>query len=558
MSFRFPLLLALLISASALRLDAQQHVTTYKVEMRDGTRLATDVYLPSADAKDLPTILIRTPYNKKRYHRENGRWTKWGFAIAIQDSRGRFASEGKAVAFEADGWGELQDGYDTISWIRKQGFSNGKVGTTGASAMGITQLLTAPTNPPGLLAQYVLVASASSYDHASYVGGVFRKSQVERWLRGNGFHSDSLAKANNNPLYNAAWKPFDALSRAKDVRVPAIHLGGWYDTFSQGTVDAFVELQNEGGDGARGRQKLVMGPWTHGGRRRPKLGEFPMPNDARSLPVDLGARRWFDHHLKGHDNGIDKVPAVTYYVMGPFDGSESSGNIWRHADAWPIPAERSEWFASGSGQLTRDSAPGAATLEFAHDPDDPCPTIGGRNLNLPAGPRDQRPLEERDDVLVFTTAPLESDLEVTGRVSALVTLTSDKRDTDVAVRLTDVYPDGRSVLIASGIRRATLSRDNTKLHPLKPAEKRVVEVDLWATSIVFAKGHRIRMSISGSNYPRWESSTNTVIENGQRGPKEVARNKVHFGGNEPTRLLLPVVTRDENGEAITPKAAKKL
>ncbi len=538
----------LLASVSAITADvaaAPPAVDTYRVPMRDGVRLATDVYLPSPDAKGLPCILVRTPYGRTQYGEENGSWARWGFAVAIQDTRGRFDSEGKGMAFESDGWGDLRDGHDTVEWLAKQPFCNGRIGTVGASAMGITQLLLAPTRPAALRCQYVLVAAASQYHHAAYQGGALRKSQVERWLQGNGFHPDSLAKTLAHPLYDDYWRGFDAVRTAARVRVPAIHFGGWYDTFCQGTIDAFTSRQLRGGDGARGRQKLVMGPWTHGGQGRSQFGEFRLPRAARRLPDGFGARQWFERHLgdgaKAAKNA-DEIPAVAYYVMGPLDGSASSGNVWRTAASWPPRATNAAWYLGAEGALSADAKPAARGLSYEYDPADPCPTVGGRNLVIEAGPKDQREIEARDDVLVFTSAPLSDEIEVTGRITARVFLKSDRRDTDVVVRLCDVYPDGRSVLIADGIRRAGISDDFTRVEPLIPGKAREVEVDLWSTSVVFAVGHRIRVSVTSSNFPRSEANPNRPIGTpGRSAAPLVARNTILLGGSTPSRILLPIV-----------------
>ena len=548
---------------------------TESVAMRDGVRLATDIYLPSPDAKGLPCILMRTPYGRTRYNRETGSMAQWGYAVAIQDTRGRFDSQGKAMAFQSDGWGERQDGYDTVEWLARQPFCNGRVATVGASAMGITQNLMAPAAPPSLVCQYILVAPASLYHEASYAGGVLRKKQVEDYLRGQA-HPDALQLTLDHPQYDAHWRAYDTIPLAGRVRVPAIHYGGWFDTFSEGTIRGFVARQNHGGEGARGRQKLVMGPWTHGGPSKTEFGDFELPEAARRVPIDISARRWFDHHLMDKPNGIDTIPPIIYYVMGPMDGSPSSGNVWRTAKRWPVPTVATPFYLAADGKLTRESAPiNAGRVVYTYDPADPTPTHGGRNLTLPAGPKDQRRVESRSDVVTFTTGPLTSDLEIAGRVTARVFFSTEARDIDMAVRLCDVYPDGRSILIAEGIRRLShraapvLEPVTSRVAPaLEPVTSRVapvlepvwlchqrsdhpatswdfvppvqepvppiteVEVDLWSTAIVFAKGHRIRVSISSANYPRWQANPNVG--------EKPARNTIYLGKDRPSRLVLPV------------------
>lgn len=213
-------------------------VQTVKIPMRDGILLATDIYLPAPEAKGLPCLLMRTPYGRKRYNRELDSMAQWGYAVAIQDTRGRFDSEGKPMGFQSDGWGEQQDGHDTVEWLARQPFTNGRVATAGASAMGITQLLLAGAAPPSLVCQYIAVAPASLYHHATYVGGALREEQVVKWMRENA-HPDALKLIYEHPHYDAHWELFDTARVAERIRAPAIHYGGWFDTFCDGTIAAF-------------------------------------------------------------------------------------------------------------------------------------------------------------------------------------------------------------------------------------------------------------------------------------------------------------------------------
>jgi predicted acyl esterase len=526
---------------SAGLLDAAEgpSVETLMVPMRDGVRLATDVYTPSPGATGLPCLLVRTPYGRTRYAQEFGSMARWGYAVAIQDLRGRFDSEGKAMAFDSDGWGREQDGYDTVEWLARQQFCNGRVGTLGASAMGITQVLLAPTAPPHLVCQHISVAPGSLYHHAAYVGGVLRKDQVENYLRGQA-HPDALKLVLDHPDYDDFWQDRDAVRRAASTRAPAVHYGGWYDTFLQGTIDTFCAWQGHGGPGARGRQKLVLGPWTHGGPGKTEWGDFELPQAARHTPDYVSARRWFDHYLKGVDNGAEAIPAATYYVMGPLDGRSTAGNRWATADAWPPPGRTRPFYFAADGALSAGGPPDQpGSAAFTYDPNDPTPTVGGRNLYLPAGPKDQRAIERRSDVVAFTSPPLGEDLEVTGRVTATVFVSAGRPEAHAALRLCDVYPDGRSILIAEGIRRLPLpsGRDGAGRRLGGPVE---VEVDLWSTSIVLAKGHRIRVSVAGANYPRWQAAGASLGQAVSAAPFRMA---VDFGREHPSRLLLPEAGR---------------
>lgn len=501
-----------------------------EIPMRDGTRLPTDIYLPYPDAKGLPCVLVRTPSGRRCYYKEYQPLSEAGYVVAIQDSRSGCDKEGKTFPYVHDGWGDVQDGYDAVEWLAKHCLTNGKVGTMGFSAMGITQLLMAPSCPPSLVAQHIGFAVPDLYEYAIFHGGQLHKNQVEGWL---GYHAKDPLVLNQilkSDACHPLWSQMNMLQLVEKVKTPALHYGGWYDTFSQGTIDAFLAIQKEGSDGARGKQKLVMGPWTHHWPRHTILGDFDVPEAGKKPPHDVSPKEWFDYYLKGIDTGIVKIPAVTYYVMGPYDGTSSKGNVWKTREDWPPPSKATSYFLASSQQLLKQKGEVGANT-FTYDPENPTPTIGGKNLFLESGPKDQRPIEERDDVVVFTTPPLEEDTEVTGRVGAKIYFTTDRKDTDVVVRLTDVYPDGRSILIGDGIRKLS-----TVKKPL-PGDPYEVDVDLLSTSQVFAKGHRIRISITSSNYPRYEKNLNNP--DGKTPLK--AQNTIHFGGKTPSQLILPVV-----------------
>lgn len=508
------------------------------IPMRDGLELPTDLYLPHPEAKGLPCILIRSPAGRNALWKYFAATAKLGYVIAIQDTRSSIDKEGKTLPFMSDGWGQfggLQDGYDTVEWLAKSPYTNGEIGTWGSSATGITQLMMAPSNPPHLKCQYIMFAAASLYHDVAFPGGQFHKNQVEVWLGHYAWDSGVLGFFSQRPFYNNTWANLDTHTVCEKVNIPALHYGGWFDTFLQGTLTSFKSRQEMGGEGARGNQKLVVGPWTHFWPFNKSLGDFQVPEAGYKPPIDISEARWFDHYLKGNDNGIDKIPAVTYYVMGPFDGSPSSGNVWKTADSWPVPATQTNYYLSSKGALGTSYAE-EGVLSYEYDPENPVPTLGGRNLFLESGPKDQRPIESRDDLLVFTSEPLAKDLEVTGNIHAKVFLRSNQADTDVVVRLSDVYPDGRSILIQDGGCRLCV------MHP-ESANKETVEVtiDLSSTSIVFAKGHRIRVSISSSNYPRFEKNVNMGVLGTHSGEHNKAHNTILFGEKTATRIVLPIV-----------------
>lgn len=515
---------------------------TIAIPMRDQTELLTDLYLPDANPQDSPCILLRSPAGRQHpVALHYAALSKHGYVVAIQETRSFADPEGKTFPYWNDGWGQEKDGYDTVEWLAKSPYTNGKIGTAGVSALGITQLMMAPAAPPSLKCQHVGMAVGSLYHHALRPGGQFLKNQVEGWLHLYAPDPGVLSYASTRPFYNEFWENFDTCVAAPKVQVPGLLYTGWYDTFLQGTIDAFVSRQENGGEGAKGNQKLIIGPWTHMWPQSNQLGDFEVPPLGQVPPVDFSPSRWFDYYLKGEANGANAISPVTYYVMGPFDGTASSGNKWRTAEQWPVPSKQIKFYLVPSGALT-ETMPVASkqTISYTSDPANPVPTKGGRNLFIESGPKDQKEIEERSDVLVFTTEPFEEDIEITGRIFAKLFITTNKKDSDIALRLSDVYPDGRSFLIADGLTRLGVV-DGSKPAKHLTGTPREVEIDLWSTSIVIAKGHRIRISVSGSNYPRYELNSNIGFVGTNTGFTQTARNTLHFGKQYPSQLLLPVV-----------------
>lgn len=523
---------------------------TVMVPMRDGVELPTDLYLPSLQARNLPCILLRSPAGRHIYCQDCSKLSKDGYVIAVQETRSALDKEGKTFPFIADAWGQLQDGYDTVEWLAQSPYTNGKIGTWGASALGITQLLMAPANPPSLKCQYILVAAASVYHHGVFPGGQLLKNQTEGWLGLYASDSGVQNYISQRPFYNDFWKQIDSLRVSDRVQVPGMHIGGWYDTFLQGTLAAFTSRQYQGGKGARGYQKLVIGPWTHFWPLSHQFGDFEIPKAGLRPPFDISSKRWFDYYLKGINNGLEHLPSVIYYVMGPFDGTPSIGNVWRTSDVWPVPAVETAFYLTSDFQLKfKPEAEGQ--LSYQYDPNKAIPTIGGRNLFLESGPKDQRSIESRKDILVFTSDKLLEDIEVTGPLSATLFFKTDQQDTDIVLRLCDVYPDGRSILISEGSYRLGIMC--YQLEENRPCEaNRIyeVKVDLWTTSIVFAKGHAIRLSVSSSNYPRLEKNMNIGLLGSNTGKSNLANNTIYMGERYPSRLFLPIVRR-ENGKELS-------
>ena len=519
------LLGAMLPGLALAQPEPGQEPVTVEVPMRDGTKLATDVYLPSG-TPPWPTLLIRTPYGRGLPAEVARDYASVDLAVVVQDMRGRGDSFGTDSVYHSDGDGTLQDGYDTFQWIREQSWAYGTIASFGGSALGIVQYLQAASDPPGLVAMHPAAAVADLYDDIYFPGGVFRHQLVVQWLIDQG-SSSYLEQIEAHPYVDAFWDPVQTSDRLDVVKVPALHLGGWYDIFTQGTIDAFSRYQHQAGPGARGRQKLVMGPWTHDRFHKQQQGQLRFPPQAKHAPYPAGdvLNTLLDEALGTRWDTVadnyDAIPPVQYYVMGDVDDPAAPGNQWRTVPDWPPQAGRVRLHLQAANGLNERCPPEAeAVSSYRYDPAHPVPTVGGANLYVDAGPYDQRVIEDRNDLVVFSTEVLSEPVEVTGRVQAHLFVRIDRPDTDLMVRLSDVYPDGRSMLVADGARRLATWGTNTGLAALRPSDVVEAVVDLGSTSIVFNRGHRIRVSISSSNFPRYERNRNNGLDFGamQRGP----------------------------------------
>lgn len=509
--------------------------TTEQVMTRDGVVLATDVHRPSAEGS-FPVILVRTPYNKEGVAGLARDGAQRGYAVVAQDTRGRFASKGDNLPFHLDG----PDGADTVAWVARQPWCNGKIGTWGGSAAAITQFQMAATGARPIDAQF-LVVGAPNLHEVVYTGGIFRKSLIEDWLRATRFASNALTIWESHSRYDDYWRARDASRHYERTGAAAVHVGGWWDIFAQATIDGFVGYQTAGGPGAYGNQKLIMGPWTHGVLQE-KAGEltFPQAKDPPGATED--AWRWFDRWLKGVDNGAERDPAVVYYVLGDASDPAAPGNGWRTSETWPpVPAVPTPYYLRADRSLSVERPSASEPLAYTYDPGDPVPTVGGIQLTIPAGPMDQRKIEERADVLVFTSAPLPEPLEVTGRVRAQLWVASDAPDTDFFVRVCDVYPDGRSFNLCEGMRRARFRGGPGEERLLEPGKPVPLEIDVWSTSVIFNRGHRIRVHVTSSSAPGFDPNPNTGAPFRSGSEVRVARNQVFVDAARPSFVTLPVV-----------------
>ena len=509
---------------------------TVMLPMKDGTKLATDVILPDSGGPAFPVVLVRTVYDKNALAAGSALFTGQGFALVAQDTRGRFASEGKDYVFQDDGWGAHQDGADTVAWIKQQPWCNGKIGTWGMSALGITQVRLAPVTRD-VAGQAIMVAASNFYGQIAYQGGVFIKSLSEQWVHGQ--KSDWVIDTwKSHPVYDDYWKGFNAEPLAGKVTAPGIHIGGWFDIFQEGTINNFVTRQHGGGAGAKGNQKLIIGPWPHGPKK--KVGDLTLRDNFNKDFVGV-ANRFLKYWLAGDENGVMTEPPVEYYTLGDVVDEKAPGNEWRTANDWPpFPTQATSYYLGGDGKLLAAPPAQKTSATYTYDPKDPCPSKGGPNLTIPAGPFDQREVSVRPDVLRFATEPLSAPLEVTGNVHVALFVSSDAPDTDFTAKFVDIYPDGKEILMLDGIRRLKFHNGYENAEPATPGSIVKLDIDLWSISLVANTGHRIGVQISSSNYPRFEKNPNT----GDDFPKEdhlrVAKNTVYMDQEHPSALVLPV------------------
>jgi predicted acyl esterase len=499
--------------------------------MRDKVKLAGNLYLPEGDGP-FPCIVTRTPYGKDAMElfsdpRAARKYTKPGYAYLVQDTRGKGRSEGHYAGFSDD----RNDGYDTVEWIARQSWCNGKVGVTGASAMGITANMTAIANPPHLVCAFVVVAG----NDTAFVGGAFKLRDMGDWNRGQGVRSSAASY-----LSTALSVTGDVLHNARFIHVPIYNYGGWYDLFSVGNVRNFQHLQNHGSRGARGNQKLEMGPYGHG----EMAGDLAYPGGSE-IRGNRNEIRWFDYWLKGVDNGIMEEPPVRIYMMASArKGEASPKNRWMQFANWPPAPQIVSYYLHEDGALSRQApTEPSASRAYDFDPANPVPTHGGANLTFEKGPMDQRPIGERQDYLRFQTAALENDVVIAGPVSMELWAATDGPDTDFMVKLVDVYPDGyEAIVLDSALRtRYRHGRHRDDVAMMTPGAPEKLTLDLWDTAITFEKGHRIAVHVTSSNSPRFDVNPNTGELPGPDAATRVARNTIYVDATHRSAIHLPLI-----------------
>jgi putative CocE/NonD family hydrolase len=537
------------------------------VSMRDGVRLSANVFRPESPGR-YPTILVRTPYGKGTgISPSYAAFVDRGYAVVVEDVRGRYASEGVFQPLEQ----EPADGDDTLNWIARQPWSDGKIGMLGGSYLGIVQWKVAALNNPHLKAIFPSVSGCDDYlDRFYSPGGAMKLGQRLLWmsenLRAPRFHPDfakfvlhlplrtadvaatgqissMFQEAVAHPSYDSFWKSISVREQLDKIHVPVFSLGGWFDNFVESDLAAYERLRKNSGV-----DRILIGPWPHNMAAKLDGVDFGPDSD---VPVRGIQMQWFDQFLKGKDTPLLSQAPVRVFVMGV--------NRWRDAREWPPHAHPERFYLesrghantlAGDGRLrlraVADAAPGgAATDRFVFDPQDPVPTAGGAACCnpkvFPWGPKDQRAVEQRRDVLVYTTAPLRRDVEVIGPVRVVLYAATSARDTDFTAKLVDVFPDGRAQNLTDGILRLRYRKSLEKPELARPGEICKLTIDAGVTGNVFQKGHRIRMEISSSNFPRFDRNPNTGEPIADATELRKASQTVYHDERRPSYVLLPVL-----------------
>jgi predicted acyl esterase len=504
-------------------LHGQARVQEDMVAMRDGTKLAVSIYLPEGRGP-WPAVLTRTPYGKDvgSPARNEARYMANGYVRVLQDSRGKGKSEGVYRPFADD----VEDGYDTIEWIARQPWSNGKVGMSGISAMAIATYNAAMSGAPHFVAAFVTAGRGFTTPD----GGV-PMQHIEDWSRRQGVPPPR----NPRPTIRT-WGPIgprDLRAFPDRIAVPFYNIGGWYDVFEKGILDAYGFLHEHGAPPIRNSTRLTMAAFGHG----PLSGNLKYPDGAGDISMG-DPIRWFDYWMKGVDNGVKTDPPIRYFVMGDTRDPAAPGNVWKTADAWPPRATPTSYYLAANHALTTRPPAGAAQVSFVYDPSNPAPTAGGNNLGIDRGPMDQRPVSSRPDVLKFETPALGQAVEVVGPLKAELEVSTNAPDTDFMVKLVDVYPDGYEALVNDGAFRLRYVDGFDRQTHIVAGRPYLIQVDLWSTGLVFNAGHKIAIHVSSSNFPRFERHTNTwePLASYDHAPK--ATNTVWLGGR--SRVVLPV------------------
>jgi putative CocE/NonD family hydrolase len=542
-----------------------------RVAMRDGVELSTDLYLPEGPGP-FPVVLSRTPYNNTLAWivAKARTLADAGYAVAMQDVRGRFDSYGEYEPFRDEG----PDGADTIAWLAAQPWCNGRVGMTGRSYSGWTQWTAAAEAPPHLAAIVPRVMATDLHRGLMWRGGAFNLGVLLTWgLNTSGrsmqelapvdwveaFRTLPLDEAANlasqdlpfwrdwlaHPAKDGYWDAVEYEGRHAEMPVPALVMGGWYDLYADDVFRQFAAMRGSASPAARHSQ-LIVGPWPHALSASTRTGSLDF--GARSLlDLESAELRWFDRWLKLHSNGAEDDPPIRLFMMG--------SNEWRSEHEWPLArTDWQPWYLHSGGRANTLAGDGVLSLEppadepadrFTFDPAVPVPTNGGGNCCspdiVPWGAYDQRDLEMRPDVLCYTSAPLSRALDVIGPITVVLWAATDALDTDWTGKLVDVWPSGRAINLCDGIQRARFRHSPREERLLTPGELTRYEIDLMVTGNTFLPGHRIRLEISSSNFPRFDRNPNTGAPIGTARDTRPAHQAVVHDRAHPSHVLLPVI-----------------
>lgn len=528
-----------------------------RVRMRDGVELCANVFRPAGNGR-LPVLLVRTPYGKGTdLSATYEAFVKAGYALVVQDVRGRGHSEGQFRPLEQ----EVKDGYDTLAWIAAQPWCSGKIGMMGASYLGIVQWKAAISGSPYLKAISPAVSGSDEFEDRFYSkGGAMKLGHRLSWMAANlrlpqlpepkfedyvnhlplrtsdraatGRSVDFWQTALDHPVYDAYWKSISTREQLDRVQVPVLSFAGWYDNFVENDLEAFRRLRQMGREA-----RIVVGPWPH--NVPSSFPGFDFGPEA-ALAIRRLQLEWFDHWLKapaGTRPGPPPGAPARLFVMG--------ANRWEEAESWPPPSQPVRFYLSGGGRLVEKPPAGSKPDAYVYDPRKPVPTMGGAvccNPKIfPWGPMDQRPVEKRSDVLVYTSAALERELEITGPVEAALWVSTSARDTDFTAKLVDVWPDGRAINLCDGILRLRYRESLERMVETRPGAVYAIRIQAGVTSHLFRKGHRIRLEVASSNFPRFDRNLNTGKPVADEKTLRTARQTVYHDAKRPSHLLLPAV-----------------
>lgn len=523
----------------AVEIDTRQEM----VPMRDGVKLSVQLHVPRADGP-FPVLMAQYYMNtsSEGFQTAMRKLAEGGYVVAIANFRGSQKSEGTWVGYRDLGWGEKQDGYDVCEWLGTQPWSTGKVGTFGGSQAGFAQNFLAVTRPPHLVCQYMVDTGLSLYQEGYRLGGTTRPERFKdmaKVCRVPEHNLELMREWFDHPTYDSYWEAEDCSLHFDKMNVPCFTIGSWYDFMNIGSIESFIGRQHLGDKGSRGVQQLLIGPWPHDTlNKRRTVGDLTYPENAA---FDLNAHmlRWFDYHLKGIDNGVMKDPVVKYYVMGATGEDNAPGNVWRTTDDWPVPHTTTSYYLHGDKRLALAKPTSAdAVVNFNADPLHPA-SIPGRSF---PGAQDARKYEEQPDVRTFTTDILTEPVEWTGKVQAEIYLASDAKDTDLLVRVSDVYPDGRSILIIDFPHRVRYREGFDKEVFMEPGNVYKVAYDIGWMSMVFNSGHRIRVTVASTGAPLYEPNPNTGEKLTIDFPDNAvtAHNTIHTNRKNASRIIAPL------------------